>query len=259
MRILSLLILLCSCAVARPQPPTVVVDFFVDNTGKTYRLLANDNLVLANPLGQNNFEFYDSSLGAPTSIDVSSPFAILLFYADYGVIVVLDRTLSEVSRIDLLSLESVEQPVAAARASDNGIWVFDSWDYHLKLLDERGQLRLESNDLRLEIKEAAVPDAIYVDRGRVLLHYVDAQKIGVFTNYGRFDRWVELPAATHFGWCAPLLTGTTEAGYWTLDALQKEARPWLLSGVEMQVQGKVVAADGGRYQLQEGGTISFRQ
>lgn len=255
MRILPLLILLCSCAVARPQPPTAVADFFVDNTGKTYRLMADDNFVTDNPLGQNSFEFYDSSLGAPTSIDVSSPFAILLFYPDYGVIIVLDRTLSEVSRIDLMSLDSVEQPAAAARASDNGIWVFDSWDYHLKLLDERGQLRLESNDLRLEIKEAAVPDAIYVDRGRVLLHYVAAQKMGVFTNYGRFVRWVALPPAQQYGWCAPLLTGTDEAGYWTLDALQEGARPL----VPRMLKGKVVAADGGLYQLEADGTVSFQE
>jgi len=253
MRFLPLLLILFSCAAARPQTPPVVADFFVDNVGKSYRLLTDDRFVTDNPLGQNTFDFYDSSLGAPTSVDVSSPFAILLFYADYGTIVVLDRTLSEVSRIDLFSLDAVETPAAVARASDQGFWVFDSWDYRLKSLDEQGRIRQQSNDLRLEIKSAAVPDAVYVDRNLVLLHYVADARVAVFTNYGRFQRWVDLPAAENFGFRAPYLTGSSAEGYWIFDARTKGAGP-LVPG---KWRGKVVADGRGKFGLDADGNVQY--
>lgn len=203
-----------------------VVDFFVDPVGKAYYLLADEQLVTDNPTGQNRFVFYDSSLGAPTSVDVTNPFAILLFYADYGTVVLLDRTLSEVSRLDLFAGEAVLQPEALARAADDGLWVFDGWDYRLKLLDATGAVRLQSNDLRLALQLKTAPAAIYVNGGEVLLHYRDEQRLAIFTAYGRFQRWIDLPAADHFGWYAPVLTGTTDSVAWTYRGGEPAVRNW---------------------------------
>ncbi len=253
MRILMLFPLLIACAVSRPQASAVVADYFVDPVGKSYRLLADDRLVTGNPLGQNQFEFFDSSLGAPEVVDVTNPFAILLFYADYGTVVVLDRTLSEVSRLDLFSLAHLRQPVTAARATDQGIWVFDSWDYRLKLLDAAGRPRLASNDLRLEIDTAEEPTAIFVDQDRVLLHYAATARVAVFTNYGRFEYWVTLPETGTVGWYAPYLTGFTGTGYWVWERRQQEARP-LVPG---KLTGKLLATRTGFYQLTSAGEVAF--
>jgi len=248
------ILLFLGCAAGRSQTSTGVADFFVDPVGKSYLLLKDDRLVTDNPLGQNRFEFYDSSLGHPEVVDVTNPFAILLFYMDYGTVVVLDRTLSEVSRIDLFSLDGVEQPIATARASDNGIWVFDSWDYRLKLLGPQGKERLKSNDLRLEIGLASEPAAVYVDRGNVVLHYAEEQKLAVFTNYGRFIGWVELPVAETFGWYAPWLTGTDTSGQvWTWRVGEKEARPQ----VQGKLEGKVLTAKDGFYRLGADGLVAL--
>lgn len=232
-------------APARAQSAPAVADYFVDQAGKPYLLLDDARLVTANPLGRNRFEFFDSSLGGPTTVDVSDPFAILLFYPDYGTVVTLDRTLSEIARTDLFALDDVLEPSAVAGASDRGLWVYDAWDYRLKLLDPNGRTRLATNDLRLELDLTDAPVAVYVDRGRVLLHY--AGRLAVFTNFGRFERWVELPAADRFAWSAPFLTGTGPAGFWTYRTGEIRARP--------QVQGRVglkaTVAGGVTYQLNE--------
>lgn len=247
------LFLLCclfglSCATTRSQPEETAADYFVDPVGKAYLLLSSDELVTDNPLGKNRFSFYDSSLGGPDLVDVTNPFAILIFYADYGTVVVLDRTLSEVSRLDLFSLTFLQQPVIVARATDQGIWVFDSWDYRLKLIDNTGKLRLESNDLRLEIRTAAEPTAIYVDQGAVLLHYAAENRLAVFTNYGRFERWVELPPAAEFGWHAPYLIGNTEGTFWRWGRGEQEARP----PVQGAFEGKLLGVKEGVYYLEKG-------
>ncbi|MEM6773171.1 MAG: hypothetical protein AAF597_21540, partial [Bacteroidota bacterium] len=217
MRILFFLCLFCACATSRPQATTESVDFYLDPLGKAYFLLGDGQLITSNPLGQNTFNFFDSSLGAPDVIDVTNNFAILLYYADYATVVVLDRTLNEISRLDFFEFEAIEQPTTLARATDNGIWLFDSWDYRLKLIDQRGNISQQSNDLRLSIKAVEAPDRIYVYQNLVLLYYQEDAKLAIFTNYGRFDRWVTLPAAEQFGYHDGRLLGQTEEELWVWD------------------------------------------
>lgn len=255
MRLLLLpLFLIFSCVASKAVVGPEAADYFIDNTGRVYYLLADDRFITDNQLGKNQFSYYDSSLGVPGSIDVSDPFSILLFYPEYGTVVALDRTLSEVSRIDLFSLESIRQPESLARASDRGIWVFDSWDYRLKLLNPQGNMKLESNDLRLQLKMSTAPEAIYVDRGTVLLHYTEEHKLAIFTNYGRFERWVILPPADHFGWRAPFLTGNSDTGYWTYRTGNKEAGPQ----VQSALKGKLFADPEGTYCLNGSASAQFK-
>lgn len=216
MRLLPLLFLLVSCATVRPQTPAATA-FFLDPVGKEYLLLNDGSLVTANPLGQNEFVFYDSSLGIPDAVDVTNPFAVLLFYADYGTVVMLDRTLSEIRRLDLFRIEDMQQPTLLARATDNGIWLFDSWDYRLKQLDQRGEVTITSNDLRLSAQMTSEPEALYVYQNLILLHFPAEQRLGVFTNYGRFERWVDLPAGAGFGWLDGRLGGHDNERRWTFD------------------------------------------
>ena len=214
MRQLLFLLVFCACATSRPQAQPYPVDFYLDPMGRAYFLLNDGQLITTNPLGQNNFIFYDSSLGIPEVIDVSNPFAILLYYADYATVVVLDRTLNEVSRLDFFNLEGIDQPVTLARATDNGIWLFDSWDYRLKLLNQRSTISQQSNDLRLSLKVAEPPIRIYVYQHLVLLHYQEDNRLAMFTNYGRFERWVSLPEADYFSWHDGRLLGQLSADLW---------------------------------------------
>lgn len=235
MRLLLISCLFFACATSRPQAAEQPVDFFLDPLGKTYFLISDGQLVTGNPLGQNNFIFFDSSLGIPDVIDVTNPFAVLLYYADYATVVVLDRTLNEISRLDFFELTGVDQPVTLARATDNGIWIFDSWDYRLKLLDQRSEISQQSNDLRLSIKASESPDRIYVYQNVVLLHYQEDNRLAVFTNYGRFDRWVELPAATQFGYHDGRLLGWENEALWRWDIRTLQvARTQVQGGVTEQ-------------------------
>ena len=214
MRLLLLCVALLSCTAARPARDARVVDFFVDPVGKVYYLRGDSYLTTANPLGGNDYVFFDSSLGRPDLVDVTNPFAILVHYAEYGQVVILDRTLSELGRRDLLAVEGLLQPGAVAKGNPGGIWIFDSWDYRLKLLADNGSITHRSNDLRLELGLFTEPDHIYVDRDNVYLHYVDQRLLAAFSNYGRYGQTISLPAGDRFGWYAPYLTGRGEDQDW---------------------------------------------
>lgn len=217
MRYAFFLLLFAACAVARPQSTPGIESFFIDPVGKEYFLLSDGALSTGNPLGQNQFAFFDSSLGSPDGVDVTNPFAVLLFYADYGEVVIVDRTLSEVSRLDLYNIEGIEQPTLLARSTDNGIWIFDSWDYRLKLLDQRGDISSISNDLRLSAQLKSEPAGLFVYQNLIFIYLSEENQLGVFTNYGRFERWIKLPEGEDVGWLDGRLTARDSTTRWTYD------------------------------------------
>lgn len=245
MRYLFTFLLFTACATARPQTLPSVELFFIDPVGKEYLLLTDGSLVTDNPLGQNRFAFFDSSLGRPDVVDVTNPFAILLYYADYGETIILDRTLSEIRRLDFFSIEGVEQPTTLARATDNGIWLFDSWDYRLKLMDQSAKISLTSNDLRLGLKIKTEPTAIYVYQNLVLLHFTEENRMAIFTNYGRFDRWAPIRSGEDFTWLDGRLAARNEGNRWVYDLRTNKTNNWFKDvneqgqGARPQVPGEV--------------------
>ncbi len=232
MRLVLFFFLFYGCATAQPQSEPHPVSFFLDPLGKEYFLMNDGQLSTSNRLGQNDFVFFDSSLGVPDVTDVTNPFAILLYYADYGTVVVLDRTLNEISRLELFDLDDIDQPTVIARATDNGIWLFDSWDYRLKLLDQRSNISQQSNDLRLSIQASDSPEHLFVYQNLVLLYYPDEQRMAQFTNYGRFERWINLPAGSILGWHDGRLLATSTTELWIWDIRTGQV-------ARTQVQGEV--------------------
>ena len=202
-----------------------VEDFFVDPAGKGYFLLEDARLVTPNPLGGNTYSFYDSSLGAPDYIDVTNPFQILVYYRDYGTVVVLDRTLSELDRIDLFAIEAIQQPGVIARSYDNGMWVFDNWDFRLLRLNGVGEVEQRTNNLRLQLGIAGPADALFVDRNAVALYFAAEHRMAVFTNYGEFRRWVEVPAGVTLSWRAPRLLAIGDEQHWMWTPRETELLP----------------------------------
>ena len=214
-RLVAILWVLLLCGSVRAQ--VGASDFFLDPVGKAYLLLADDRLVTANPLGGNSYSFYDSSLGSPDLVDVSNPFQILLYYRAYGTVVLLDRTLSELDRIDLFAIREIEQPGAIARSYDNGMWVYDNWNYRLLRLNERGEVDQRTNNLQLELGERSEPTSILVGRSNVMLYYREAGRLAVFSNFGEFQRWVKVPDAARVTWYAPRMLALSDAAafVWT--------------------------------------------
>jgi hypothetical protein len=223
-RYLVVLLLLVGCATSRSQGVNGVVDFFLDPVGRAYYLLADDRLVTANPLGGNTYSYYDSSLGSPDYVDVTNPFQILIYYREYGKVIVLDRTLNELDRIDLFAKRSIQQPGAIARSYDNGIWVFDNWNYRLLRLDDRGEVDQQTNDLRLELGNPGEPADIFVGRATVMLHFPEESRLAVFTNYGEFQGWVSLPEESRISWNAPRLLGVRGEEAWVWEVGQPAIR-----------------------------------
>jgi hypothetical protein len=184
--ILCLLANIASCAVAQPSTTSVqgkVVLFTVDNLGNQYLLNEKNQLKKINARGDSIAVFNDvRRYGKLTRIDASNPLKVLLFYQNFATIVVVDRFLNVVNKMDLRNY-NILQPTAIATANDNAIWIFDDLQHKLLKIDDAGKLVLETADMRMLLQDAPVPQTI-IDRDNFVYLYDSLRGLTVWDYFG---------------------------------------------------------------------------
>ena len=157
--------------------------FEVDNLGNIY-LINNDNqLRKLNANFDSTASFNDTRrFGTLTSIDVSNPLKILLFYKDFSTVLVLDRFLNNINVIDLRK-QGILQISSIATSYDNKIWCFDEIDNKLKKIDDNGDIVFESTDFRMLFDNVGTIKKI-VDTDGKLYCYSNQLGLVVFDYYG---------------------------------------------------------------------------
>lgn len=143
----------------------------VDNLGNIYALADNNSqMKKMKPNGDSLGIFNDiKQYGNIYSIDVSNPLKILLYYKDYTTIVILDRFLNNVNKVDLRQ-SGILQAKAVSQSYDNLFWVFDMQEYKLKKINETGQVVFSSDDFRILFSNPINPVQI-IDRDGSLYLY----------------------------------------------------------------------------------------
>ena len=124
-------------------------NFEVDNLGNIYLITDNSQLKKINSNFDSIATFNDTRrYGTLTSVDVSNPLKVLLFYKDFSTVLVLDRFLNVVNTIDLRK-QGILQISTIASSYDNKIWCYDEIESKLKKIDDNGDILFESTDFRM--------------------------------------------------------------------------------------------------------------
>ncbi|MBZ5858627.1 hypothetical protein [Flavihumibacter profundi] len=149
-------------------------DFAVDNLGNIFLVSESGQLKKLSPKGDSIAVFNDvRRFGKLFSIDVSNPLKVLLFYKDFGTVVVLDRMLNNRNIIDFRK-QNIMQAKAIGQSYDNGVWVYDELDAKLKRLDDNGTVISETADFRVLID--APPSPVYLVDANRLVYLYDPEK-----------------------------------------------------------------------------------
>ena len=160
-----------------------IVDFAVDNLDNVYVLTSTDQLKKYNSEGDSVAIFNNvKKFGKVSTIDVSNPLKVLLYYKDFSTIVVLDRLLTARNTIDLRQ-QNIFQVNAIGQSYDNNIWLYDEGDSKLKKINDEGKAVLETPDFRLLFDTAPHVKNIFDQDGFVYL-YDPQQTVFVFDYYG---------------------------------------------------------------------------
>jgi hypothetical protein len=180
--------------------------FSADNLGNIYAITHNNQLKKFSAKGDSMGVFNDvRKYGKLTNIDVTNPLKTLLFYKDFRTIIVLDRLMNMVNKIDLRKI-NILQVRAVAQSYDNNIWVFDEQESRLRKVGEDGKLISETADLRLALNEAPIPVSIFDQNGFVYM-YDPQQGMYVFDYYGSMKGKLDLR-----NWTDVQVIGTTILG-----------------------------------------------
>lgn len=116
------------------------------------------------------------------SISADNPLRTVLYFKDYRTVLVLDRLLQVVNKIDLRKA-GIFQVTAITQSYDNLFWVFDEQESKLKKIDEEGRQVLATADLRLVFSEPIKPKYLF-DVGGFVYLYDEKNGLFIFDYYG---------------------------------------------------------------------------
>jgi len=184
-----------------------VIDFAVDNLDNVYVLTSTDQLKKYNATGDSVAVFNNvKKFGKVSTVDVSNPLKVLLYYKDFSTIVVLDRLLAVRNTIDLRQ-QNIFQVNAIGQSYDNNIWLYDEGDSKLKKINEEGKSLLETVDFRLLFDKAPRIKNIYDQDGFVYL-YDPELSVFVFDYYGALRNKILISGWQDFKVAGKFIFGT---------------------------------------------------
>jgi hypothetical protein len=215
--ILAILLIFCLLANAQ-QPrtdsvfalnrsiPGVFTDFTVDNLGNLYLVNQTGQIKKIGPAGDSIAVFNNvRQYGKIYHMDVTNPLKLLLYFKDFGTIVILDRFLNARGSVDLRR-QQLFQVRAIGQSYDNNIWVFDELENKLKRVSEDGRVLDQSTDFRLLFDSTPSPQFI-VDQNRQLYLYDSVKGVYLFDYYGAFKNRIQLTGWSEFTVIANVLYG----------------------------------------------------
>ena len=174
-----------------------IADFTIDNLGYLYIVNSNGQLKKINEKGDSVAVFNDvRRYGKLYSIDVSNPLKVLLYYKNFGTIVVLDRLLNVRNTIDLRK-QNLFQVKTIGQSYDNNIWVFDEQESKLKKIAEDGKILDQSADFRVIFDSMPSPQFL-LDQDKYVYLYDSLKGVYIFDYYGAFKNRISLYGWTDF-------------------------------------------------------------
>jgi len=172
--------------------------FAITNAGQLKKYNANlDSMGVFNDI---------RSFGSVDYIASNNSLRTLLFSKQFRIILILDRLMQVVNKINLSKLQ-VFQVQAVTQSYDNNIWVFDEQESKLKKISETGKLIFESADLRLALSDVLQPVSIFDQSGFVYL-YDPSKGLFIFDYYGALKNKIALIGWTNVQFVGNVFLGT---------------------------------------------------
>lgn len=133
-----LIVLLCNCLIVVllqnstanaqlkqvAQIDTVAKSVYVDNLDNIYLLSERDELLKYDRTGKLKWRYSNNRFGRLQSVDVSDPLRIVLFYADFQQVMVLNNNLNEIANYSFAKNGNLLVS-AVASGNNNSLWIFD--------------------------------------------------------------------------------------------------------------------------------------
>ena len=164
---------------------TDAVFLTTDYLQNAYVISNQNSLVKIDSSGSVLFKYNQNRFGKLQFADATNPLKLVLSFPDYGTVVMLDNTLSEVGTISLRQVGILNYNTICFSSLDNNVWFFDSQDYKLKKIDNNYNIILESSDMFTLLGKAIHP--VFMQEKDQYVYLSDPKEgIVVFDIYGTY-------------------------------------------------------------------------
>ena len=172
-------------------------DFFTtDNLGNTY-LVKGEEIKKYSQTGDLLKVFSNKTTGKITSIDVTNPLRILVFYKDFATILIIDDLLSQNGDPMNLLDYSLEQSDVICTSFNNGIWFFNRENMELVRLDETFKPVVNTGNLNRLLSTDLKPNFMIEHNGYIYLNN-PAEGVLVFDIYGTYYKTITIKGLQRF-------------------------------------------------------------
>lgn len=110
----------------------------VDSYKNTY-FIKNNSIIKETDGKQQSFAAF--TLGEISEVDIINPLKIMVYYADFNTVVLLDNTLNEIERINFNLQEGFANIELVSVANNNSLWVFNKDTQQLEIFNYRSGKR----------------------------------------------------------------------------------------------------------------------
>jgi len=136
-------------------------------------LVSGPEIIKLDKKGNILNRYSDNILGDITSIDITNPLQILVFYSNQSRIVFLDNTLS-VQKQGISALQISDGYITQACNSNNGgFWVYNAATLELQKRDKTSGLNSSSNNLSLVVGEQIKP-TLLIEKNNIIQVLTDS-------------------------------------------------------------------------------------
>jgi hypothetical protein len=177
--------------------------------------------------------------GALHQISSDNPLRTLLYFKTFRIILILDRFMQVINKIDLRNA-AVFQVNSVAQSYDNKVWLFDEQDARLKKLNELGKLEIETGDIRLLAGINPSPEVIF-EIDKYVCMYDSQHGLVLFDQLGGYRNTIPLTGWSNVHGIGDYVLGMKDKKLVGYNFKNKQSSELLdLSGAESQHDEKVV-------------------
>ncbi len=160
-------------------------DYFqIDNLGNIY-IVKEARLVKILSSNKEEIEYSNFVLGNISSIDVSNPLRILLYYRDANQFLFLNNRLAELSSPVVLDAVDIYNSQLMCSSFENRIWVYDSQEMQLLQFNDKMDLIQKGTSLDQILDEVNTANILFEKDGYVYLNIPETGVL-VFDSFGTY-------------------------------------------------------------------------
>lgn len=176
------------------------------------------SLLIYNKEGVNHFSYSNLRKGEITSVDVTNPLRIVVYYGENNEVIFLDNTLSEQNQglsFNDLSLYDVS---LVSSSFQNHLWLYRSAEQKLVRINRNGEVVNETASLALWI-EGDVGEFILLKESGNFLYLVSSEgEVMVFDQYGTFRKKILISEASKVHFSESKILYLNEKDVYAIDA-----------------------------------------